>query len=397
MNDRGSAVVLAAFTMIILFFLGTALIDVSRVEFTMADNHAAEVKCYYIAEAGIEKALAQLRMDQTFLKDIMDLDPGESLTLATAESFGGGNFSDTGITLKSKDADFCIVDLECRGYFENASRAIRVQAKIFTNGLLPFEDMISIGSVDSKKGQITGSEDIIADFTFRDYVYIKTCTIIGDVTGYDVELGTSAWIQGNVNYVNSFTGNTSAVSGTITQIDAIDVKPLPVLTSAQYLAVAQEMEEVPGTRVFPGGYTGVFDLSTKSSGIYYVNGPLTVHGTYTGRITLVATGKITVDNTGISTPDRSSNVLTMVSFNEIEIGDGDVMGLLYVTPENGTEGKLSLSGNGTLIGAAIANVLDISGNIQLQFDADLANQCSPGVPAVIQINYWRETTDVVGS
>lgn len=396
MNDRGSAVVLAAFTMVILFFLGTALVELSKLEFHVSNNQVDEVKAYYIAEAGIEKALAKMRLDQEFLKQIIELGEGCSLTIPVAESFGGGNFSNVDLKMKKKAADCVIINLENVGTFNRAKKRILVKAKVFTTGLLSFEEGVSIGSVDSKKGTITGSEEIISDFIFRSSVNIQTCRVVGDVTGYDVTIGNSACVEGNVNYVNSFNGEPSQVTGTVTKIDAINLPPLPVVSSQQYRAVAEELEETPGTRVFAGGYnSGVFDLSTKESGIYFVNGDLILKGTYTGDITVVATGKITIDKTGVRTSDRTANVLTVVSFQEIEIGNGDIEALLYVTSENGSEGKLSLSGNGTFAGAAIADVLAINGTVQLQFDAGLAGQKGPGIPASIQIVHWREGTDIL--
>lgn len=109
---------------------------------------------------------------------------------------------------------------------------------------------------------------------------------------------------------------------------------------------------------------------------------------------MVATGNLTIGGGGIRTLDRTKNVLTLVSYSNILVGNSYVEGLLYVTPENGAEGRLYLSGSGTMIGAAIADVLDINGNVQLQFDAGLAAQSAPGVPAEIQINYWRESRDI---
>ena len=393
MNEKGSTVVLVTFAMMIVFLLGTALVNTSRVEFLTSQNYADEVKAYYIAEAGMEKALAMLRMDQSLLKEIVSMNVGSSKILPVGEDFGEGSFREVPVKVTEKSDSFCTIELESVGNLKRAERKVLVQAKIFYDNILFFEEGISIGSVAGKKGTITGSEDIMADFTFRDKVVIKTCTIEGNVKGYDVVVENSARVKGNVEYVNSISGEAN-ITGTVTQIDSIDIDPLPVIPSEKYLAVARELEEVPGSKVFPGGYSGVFDLTGKESGIYFIDGPLTVEGTYTGKITVVATGNLTIGGGGIRTLDRTKNVLTLVSYSNILVGNSYVEGLLYVTPENGAEGRLYLSGSGTMIGAAIADVLDINGNVQLQFDAGLAAQSAPGVPAEIQINYWRESSDI---
>ena len=88
MNEKGSTVVLVTFAMMIVFLLGTALVNTSRVEFLTSQNYADEVKAYYIAEAGMEKALAMLRMDQSLLKEIVSMNVGSSKILPVGEDFG---------------------------------------------------------------------------------------------------------------------------------------------------------------------------------------------------------------------------------------------------------------------------------------------------------------------
>lgn len=68
MKSKGSVIILAAFAMVIIMILGTGLIAISGQEFLMANNYADRIKAYYLAEAGMQKALAMIANDANFLE-----------------------------------------------------------------------------------------------------------------------------------------------------------------------------------------------------------------------------------------------------------------------------------------------------------------------------------------
>lgn len=125
-NEKGSALILVTFTMIIIFLLGTALLDLSFGEFTIAHNQVDQLKAYYIAEAGIEKALVNVEID-----DIKEQSVGYSVNLTVGEnSFGEGKFDDVRLTLMDKGPQDVIVRLKSTGYCNGAKKDVLVKAKI---------------------------------------------------------------------------------------------------------------------------------------------------------------------------------------------------------------------------------------------------------------------------
>jgi hypothetical protein len=121
MNNKGSALVLVVFAMLISFFLGIALLEVSTVEFAMANNHVDGVKADYIAEAGMNKAIASFMYNTELLQELPVLleNIGDTFTLEIGESFAGGSFSDAEIKLIDKAKEYIIIELTTFGTYRD--------------------------------------------------------------------------------------------------------------------------------------------------------------------------------------------------------------------------------------------------------------------------------------
>ena len=116
MNNKGSALVLVVFAMLISFFLGIALLEVSTVEFAMANNHVDGVKADYIAEAGMNKAIASFMYNTELLQELPVLleNIGDTFTLEIGESLPGQ--FDAEIKLIDKAKEYIIIELTTFGH-----------------------------------------------------------------------------------------------------------------------------------------------------------------------------------------------------------------------------------------------------------------------------------------
>ena len=83
-----AALILIVILLAILSTIGISFLYRMRLEQRAASNYTDSVKAYYLAEAGIEKAIAQLRNDTNEYDDLY-----ESWVIGFKEELGEGNYS----------------------------------------------------------------------------------------------------------------------------------------------------------------------------------------------------------------------------------------------------------------------------------------------------------------
>ncbi|MEL7567493.1 MAG: hypothetical protein AAGU27_21815 [Dehalobacterium sp.] len=191
-DDKGSALVLVVFTMLIVFFLGFALLEVSNIDFAMANNQVDGMKAFYIAEAGMNKAVAALRYDQTIQNTVLGLSKNDlPYTLPLGENFGAtegheGNFKIlvTGINTQLENSKI-ILALSSTGKYDKAKRVVisQLQLNISSGG----SSFLSSGvAVISDDGVTTKSEaEITGDVYAKGNILIESYNILtGSAYGY---------------------------------------------------------------------------------------------------------------------------------------------------------------------------------------------------------------------
>ncbi len=80
--------ILVVILLALLTTMGISFLYRMRLEQRAVSNYADSVKAYYLAEAGIEKAIAQLRGDTNEYDDLY-----ESWAIGFKEDLGEGNYS----------------------------------------------------------------------------------------------------------------------------------------------------------------------------------------------------------------------------------------------------------------------------------------------------------------
>lgn len=139
LNDQGSALVLVVFVMLIICFLGFTLMNISTMDYSMSNNQVDVTKAYYIAEAGMNKALFRLRTNQSIMDDAIKLNVGKSKLLINSEKFADGEFfgsiseSTINLTVKEINADNRIFIINCIGKYKKAQKKIQTHLKISLN------------------------------------------------------------------------------------------------------------------------------------------------------------------------------------------------------------------------------------------------------------------------
>lgn len=101
-SERGSAALLSIIMMLLLSSLGAALLMLSKTDLQIATNHRDGIAAQYLAEAGIQDAIAKLKTDPDFVsqtKTNIQVTTSEPLgTLSTVGSYTVQTGPNTSVT-----------------------------------------------------------------------------------------------------------------------------------------------------------------------------------------------------------------------------------------------------------------------------------------------------------
>lgn len=125
--------ILAAFAMVIMMILGTSLVAMSSQEFLIANNYADWIKAYYLAEAGMEKALAMIANDVNFLERINvngTVAEGENPFSGVVAHGDHGSFSNVILKAKEQAEQTITATLAVTGRCNDALRCLEVKVEV---------------------------------------------------------------------------------------------------------------------------------------------------------------------------------------------------------------------------------------------------------------------------
>ena len=134
-NERGVALILAMMVMVALSLLTVNSFEMLSGSIRISRNHKDDLQALYVAEAGIEDAIIQLRYDRYWHAGF--LDPGKD--------FNGNKYI---VEVENPDPDSGsqdIVKITSTGKVGNFSRVLEAQAKIIgTEEFSPLEYSVAV-------------------------------------------------------------------------------------------------------------------------------------------------------------------------------------------------------------------------------------------------------------
>jgi cytoskeletal protein CcmA (bactofilin family) len=136
---------------------------------------------------------------------------------------------------------------------------------------------------------------------------------------------------------------------------------MPVIDLAYYESIATSV-------ITPKGKFATLDDDDLSdiSGVIFVKGDLHISGNYSGQAVIVATGTITVMG-NVETSSPSTDTLALLSPKAVKIsGDSTVHGLVYAHSVV-NDAETTLSGNITVYGAIVSDVVRTNGSIEVYY------------------------------
>jgi type II secretory pathway pseudopilin PulG len=338
---RGFALIFVFFVIAVLGILAAALLSRSISESNIARKNAESIQAFWLAEAGVHRALEELR----------------------------DNYNQSGTNLWS-------TALNQGGYFVDIA-IVDQDREVTAHGFIPFTGTLRVERII----EALMRKSIPPNF-YGNAIY----------TSGNVDLnGNSYNIVGNVLYAGSI-DNTDNINGTITQDDSIN--PLARLDYQQLLTRSQAQHNVytyntkgklvnqyTGQQGFPASFwysppSDPNDPTTGVPNVVYVMGDLELRGNI-GTIG----GFYVVVGDVITNPD--------VSYDATINGNGIVEGAIYTRGEfriNGGGGNLNING-----GIWAGEQARLNGNATVSYNHDymLAIQ-GLNINVEVQIYSWKE-------
>ncbi|MGI6065460.1 MAG: hypothetical protein ACOYI2_03095 [Bacillota bacterium] len=139
MREKGSVALFAVFGLLVLMLLGVALLEISNIELQMSLSMLDRVKAYYLAEAGMEKALAKIKFDPAFLHNLTV----GSIVIQGEDPFNGEidlacdcSFTHVVLTAKEQNDETIISTFSVTGRCNSAVCNLKARVKTHPDGLI---------------------------------------------------------------------------------------------------------------------------------------------------------------------------------------------------------------------------------------------------------------------
>ncbi len=429
-NESGQALALVMMVLAVMLLMGSSLLTQVGGSREASFEEGEIVRACYIAEAGVERAIAEIKNDSSWFKDLT-LD--EDVEFISNLNYGGGKIAAVTVRKTSETENPTTFYIESVGEFGDAKRTIEVEGEMYdpvdfprgvwvrspssfsnssiiasdvtAEGALTFINNSTASGVITAAGDVTLSNNMTAtriitggnltvennvavsmDVDAAGNVYLDNNALIaGEVNAEgDIEMSNNSEITGEVYYNGSITKGSGAATGTEHPGEAEDVDvsipSFPILDEDWYAENADQ--------ILAGDLSGSFSLD----GIWYIPGSISISGTYSGNGTIVAGGKVII-NGDLNRADTDSS-LAVISFGNdegvgIEVGNNTTAyALLY------TENQIVISNNAHVHGSVICNELGLSNNARVTYDSTLQDDHPDWVTTVVGVTSWKEKYSV---
>ena len=431
LNQKGYALVIILLLTIVLFFIGSAALTLGGTVRKTAALETEQKKAYYIAEAGIEKAVDKAKRESAWVQSLALNSETNLVPGVIPAGYADGNF----IHVKVRK-EFCseyktVLIIESKGQYRDVSREIKVIVELgkpmpFYRGLWT-ESPPGAPSV-FKNNSIVGSNMLVNG----NIVFKQNCTILDN----DVRVGGSVIVENNMSAGNLYTGgpvtvsNNGRVEGNIQAADDVVLENNAVVTGdiRSMGDVTLNKNAVVGGGVWANGavinhtaleagiyphqsldlrfatppfpeidlawhrknadyyYSGsqTWSGSLSLNGLFFIDGDLRIQGTYNGAGTVVVSGKVTFDG-ALDCKDSDQDDLCVLCAGNVTLINGvQVRALVYspatVTMENGA----------VMRGSVIARTLLQNQNSKFYYEPKMEEEQPDWVTTSLEILSWEE-------
>ncbi|MFQ5881708.1 MAG: pilus assembly PilX N-terminal domain-containing protein [Candidatus Methylomirabilales bacterium] len=369
--------------MTLLLMLGTAFLTISSTETQIAWNERNGIQAFYLAEAGVERVIAELNVDETYAG-----------TGGAEPSMGPGTYTTT-VTpiIPPPPGSFDRKQVASFGYVPSSSAASRAMASV--------EVFVERGSQFTRA--LLGRDEVEIDSGAQTDSFDSTNGLYGGLNvGSDGHVGSNGIIEvdnGATVHGDATAGGTVENEGTIT---GTITNSAPEVT----LDLVDASYQVPNsntTGITVSGGEGGYDETTHklevgkdatvtlAEGTYYfseVKLDQSVQMILGGKVTIYLTGKFKADKNVSVNPNGPPTNLAIYSSGteEIELDQSaNFWGAIYAP-----DAEIDIDQDASLYGAAIGREIEVDSEARVHYDLALAGQSSPNGKFRPVAATWRE-------
>lgn len=404
-GQRGQAMIMALLIMGVGLVVTSALATMGTGAIKITRSHAADIRAYYIAEAGMERALAQLRLQPSWngFKDgsgtdrWVDYGEGQFKIEMEPNEFTGWDTQERTVTITSTGR-YLVSG-------ETAQKTLVALVKVrLHDALWNWPGLFVDGSSAVSIGGNTTLEITEDAGVLSGKVYVRgNLSISGsgelraDILAVEKELSVQKVNQLYAQEARAYTMSASTIEKIRPTVPVIisdwnpgdEEIPDAVFTSDMKEYYAQLAAD-PGITIWD--QDGLKDMSGiyQLDGLYRCNGPLDLKsGTYSGRGTIIVTGDVGFSSGNTLVKADEDSCLTIITpTGTVTLGGGETLGANVIAH------KLRLNGKASILGIAMVEEVEFNGggnkvNFSLNnLFAEGSDMALPGT--TITIGSWKE-------
>jgi Tfp pilus assembly protein PilX len=410
---KGQSTLMVMIITLAMFLIGSAALAMGLNAKKIAAFEMDQDQAYYIAEAGVEKVLADARKGPAWL---VNLNVGSSYdylagNLNGGNTYGEGTIESINVKKSAENNGQTILEIESQGRCKGSVKKVGATASLET---LYAEDLFRglwVGNCSAPGGYVF---NLTADACFSGgEVFVNSGSVItGDIYSRDkvylqCEAGGATAVRGDI-YTLGGVGFTGTCLPSITgRIFVDDISKVPEeVKNITVVMTAGEMESIiPEISGFPAllsesrleWYRENADYKTMpladnnmmvfQNGIYYLKGDQELSGTYSGNALVVIEGSAVL---GTLTRNSVGDSLAILAGGQISCDAActKVEALVYA------KDQVVLNNGAPVKGSVLSAVLTGQGSqINIAQDDDLLNdfrEISNWTTCFIKINKWSE-------
>ena len=379
-TQRGAAVLFSLGVVVLLSALGSTVLLRSLNETQLGRRSAARQSAFFLAEAGLDQALLNLRTPDDASDDVT----ANTLLTGTFQvdsptSLGNNRWQVTahGTAQQEQRTMQAIIQLAPQSVFQFA---------LFGNQAINVSGNATTDSYDSS----TGPYD-------------------DDTAGHNGDMGTNAVVAGGVNVSGSiFVDGQVAVGPNVSNPASVVTGYNPAFITGGTSPPTDTQDVVSQGTVFPmpavtvpAGLTCSDKTITGNTTVTLTPGTYCYHDlTIQGNADLVASGDVTIYITGEMTAQGNSVVgvasdpgrmLFLMSssagatLEQTITGSNIFYGAIY-----GPQATITITGNADVYGSIIAKQVNLTGSAEIHYDEALANETQISNVYQTSLTSWRE-------